>query len=71
MGTSGADSTGGRSSNTIKAKVVPHEITVNELPSHSHDMTGYWYGDVGSAYTFLVSNSNGEFILEIFLFFTL
>ena len=35
-----AGSTGGRSSNTLKAKVAPHTLKVNELPTHNHGMTG-------------------------------
>ena len=32
---------------------LPHTLKVNELPTHTHSMPGYWYGGVGSSYTFL------------------
>ena len=34
--------------------VLPHTLKVNELPTHSHNMPGYSYGEENSAYRILV-----------------
>ena len=40
--------------------ILPHTLEVNELPSHSHNMPGYQYGDVGTAYFYFTVSSVGE-----------
>ena len=40
--------------------VLPHTLKVNELPSHSHRIPGYWYGDLGSSASSLDNEPSGQ-----------
>ena len=36
---------------------ISHTLQVNELPKHSHEIPGYWYGDVGTSCLLFQSNN--------------
>ena len=40
--------------------LLPHTLKVNELPSHTHNIPGYYYQDEKSGY-YLLNAANGEF----------
>ena len=42
---------------------MPHTLKVNELPKHTHNIPGYWYGGEGSGYYLVGADQNNLFAI--------